>query len=171
MNIANDPKMRRKLPGGIGPPPEAAIQLVTFFLGGEEYGLGITRVREIIVTVPATRLPGAGRHVVGIINLRGEVIPVFDMRRWFGLGDTGIPSSSTIISDWRAERFGFTVDAVHQVVWLSVSAIDPPTDHFQERSPYIRGLGKYQNRLLILLDIDALLGDVEGGKGMGGGNK
>ncbi|MBM3273646.1 MAG: chemotaxis protein CheW [Candidatus Sericytochromatia bacterium] len=140
---------------------EDAVQLVTFYLGGEEYALGITRVREIIGTAGTTRLPHSPRHVMGLINLRGEVIPVFDMRRWFGLATSLTEAKSTIIAEWRDERFGFTVDAVHQVVWLRRDAIDPPTTHFQERSPYIMGLGKYQNRILILLDLDSLFKDVE----------
>jgi len=140
---------------------EDATQLVTFYLGGEEYALGITRVREIIGKPPTTRLPHSQSHILGLINLRGEVIPVFDMRRWFGLADATSRAQSTIIAEWREERFGFIVDSVHQVVWLPKGAIDPPTSHFHERSPYIMGLGKYQNRILILLDFDALFKDVE----------
>lgn len=140
---------------------EDAIQLVTFYLGGEEYALTITRVREIIGNTPCTRLPHAPAHIQGLINLRGEVIPVFDMRRWFGLSMMDQPAQSTIIAEWGEERFGFTVDAVHQVVWLPRGQIDQPTSHFQERSPYILGLGKYDKRILILLDLDALFKDVE----------
>lgn len=160
--MASSPLISRTASPAAGSVQEDAIQLVTFYLGGEEYALGIKRVREIIGANPTTRLPHAPAHVLGLINLRGEVIPVFDMRRWFGLGGAAsAPARSTIIAEWREERFGFTVDAVHQVVWLPRAAIDPPTSHFQERSPYIMGLGKIQNRILILLDLDALFKDVE----------
>ncbi len=159
--MAGSPLISRTASPAVGTVQENAIQLVTFFLSGEEYALGITRVREIIGANPTTRLPHSPEHVLGLINLRGEVIPVFDMRRWFGLGAANVTAKSTIIAEWRDERFGFTVDSVHQVVWLPRTHIDPPTSHFQERSPYIMGLGKYQNRILILLDLDSLFKDVE----------
>ena len=159
--MGTSPLVSRTASPTAGSVMEDAVQLVTFFLGGEEYALGITRIREIIGATPTTRLPHSPDHILGLINLRGEVIPVFDMRRWFGLADTRIPAKSTIIAEWREERFGFTVDAVHQVVWLPRTAIDPPTTHFHERSPYILGLGKFQNRILILLDLDSLFKDVE----------
>ncbi len=159
--MAPSPLVSRTASPAAGGVQEDAIQLVTFYLGGEEYALGITRVREIIGKPPTTRLPHSQSHVLGLINLRGEVIPVFDMRRWFGLGEATAKSQSTIIAEWHDERFGFIVDSVHQVVWLPKVAIDPPTTHFQERSPYILGLGKYQNRILIMLDFDTLFKDVE----------
>ncbi|MEB3298270.1 MAG: chemotaxis protein CheW [Candidatus Sericytochromatia bacterium] len=143
-------------------------QLVTFRLGDEIYGLPIDHVREIISSRHATRLPGAAPHVAGLINLRGEVIPVFRLRTWFGLKDEAPAASTTIITEWRGERFGFQVDAVQQVVWLDRSQIDPPTAQFQQHSPHIAGLGKHEGRLLILLDLDALFRDSdEDGTGRG----
>lgn len=159
--MANSPLISRTASPAVGSVQEDSVQLVTFYLGGEEYALGITRVREIIGANPTTRLPHSPHHVLGLINLRGEVIPVFDMRRWFGLESAAVPAKSTIIAEWHDERFGFTVDSVHQVVWLPRTHIDPPTSHFQERSPYIMGLGKFQNRILILLDLESLFKDVE----------
>ncbi|MBI6546563.1 MAG: chemotaxis protein CheW [Cyanobacteria bacterium NC_groundwater_1444_Ag_S-0.65um_54_12] len=140
---------------------DKSIQLVTFYLSGEEYGLGITRIREIIGMVPITRLPHASNYVQGLINLRGEVIPIFDMRCWFGLSHIPGSSNSIVIAEWGAEYFGFMVDSVHQVVWLPQYQIDPPTIHFQKRSPYIMGLGKYEGRILILLDLEALFRGAE----------
>ncbi|MBU6429047.1 MAG: chemotaxis protein CheW, partial [Cyanobacteria bacterium REEB65] len=137
------------------------MQVVTFFLGGEEYALNITRIREIIGMTTTTRLPLAAPHITGLINLRGEVIPVFDMRKWFGLVADSRMSLSTIIAEWHGETFGFTVDSVHQVMWLAADQVDPPSAHFEKRSPYILGLGKYEQRVVILLDLDALFKDVE----------
>ena len=137
------------------------LQLVTFRLGDEVYGLPIGHVREIIGAHRPTRLPGAVRHVAGLINLRGEVIPVFRLRTWFDLKDEVPATSSTIIAEWRGERFGFQVDAVQQVVWLDKAQIDPPTSQFQQKAPHISGLGKHEGRLIILLDLDALFRDSE----------
>ena len=140
---------------------DAAIQLVTFFLAGEEYALAITRIREIIGITATTRLPHALPHVRGLINLRGEVIPVLDLRVRFALKTEPTTPAATIIAEWQGETFGFTVDSVHQVVWLPTDRIDPPSSVIERQSPYVKGLGKYQDRLLILLDLDALFGDGE----------
>ncbi len=143
------------------PAPGDAIQVVTFFLAGEEYALAITAIREIIGPAEPTRLPHAPDPVIGLINLRGVVIPVFDPKRWFGLGAEAGPAPTTIIAEWQGEAFGLAVDSVRQVVWLPRDQIDPPSNRFEKRSPYIAGLGKVQGRLLILLDLAALFAEVE----------
>ncbi|MBM3260041.1 MAG: purine-binding chemotaxis protein CheW [Candidatus Sericytochromatia bacterium] len=138
---------------------DGKLQLVTFKLGEEVYGLPIGHVREIITSRKPTRLPGSAPHVSGLINLRGEVIPVFQLRVWFGLKDEAPAASATIITEWKDERFGFQVDSVQQVAWLDRSQIDPPTAQFQQHAPHISGLGKHEGRLIILLDLDALFRD------------
>ncbi len=143
------------------PAPGDAIQIVTFFLAGEEYALAITAIREIIGPAVPTRLPHAPGRVLGLINLRGVVIPVFDPKRWFGLEVTAGPALATIIAEWQGGAFGLAVDSVHQVLWLPRDQIDPPSNRFEQRSPYIAGLGKVQGRLLILLDLAALFAEIE----------
>lgn len=157
--MAGSPIASRTAGRASNPATADAIQVVTFFVAGEEYALAITRIREIIGRTETTRLPHCAPHVLGLINLRGEVVPVFDLARWFKLEPTRSPSS-TVIAEWKGQTFGFTVDAVHQVVWLARDQIDPPSSHFEQRAPYIAGLGKYQRRIVILLDLDALFCDV-----------
>ncbi|VBB06562.1 Hypothetical protein LUCI_1798 [Lucifera butyrica] len=134
------------------------LQLVIFRLSQEEYGLPITKVQEINRLVPITKLPQTPSFVEGIINLRGRIIPVIDLRKRFQLpmlehsDDTRI-----IIVEVNGQTVGITVDAVTEVIRLAADAVEPPPPTFVLDSQYIHGVGKVEGRLVILLDIDKIL--------------
>ena len=134
------------------------LQLVIFRLGNEEYGLPITKVQEINRLVPITKLPQTPSFMEGVINLRGRIIPVIDLRKRFGLavlaqGD----ESRIIIVEVSGQTVGIIVDAVSEVVRMPVSSVEPPPPVFVLDVKYIQGVGKMEDRLLILLDIDNIL--------------
>lgn len=134
------------------------LQLVIFLLAKEEYGLPITKVQEINRLVPITKLPQTPSFMEGIINLRGRVIPVIDLRKRFNLPVTEKNEDTRIIIvEVNGQTLGITVDAVSEVVRLPAASVEPPPPAFILDSQYIHGIGKMENRLLILLDIDRVL--------------
>ncbi|CAA7602972.1 CheW-like domain protein [Acididesulfobacillus acetoxydans] len=137
----------------------AEEQLVTFSLGAEEFGMDIMRVQEIIRIPPITRVPKAPRHVEGVTNLRGNVIPIVNLRVRFGLTPAEETDLSRIIV-LQAEKkvFGIRVDAVTEVLRLDTAAIEPPPPVAMGLdAQFIRGVGKVGERLLILLDLDQVM--------------
>lgn len=134
------------------------LQLVIFRLGSEEYGLPITKVQEINRLVPITKLPQTPSFMEGIINLRGRIIPVIDLRKRFQLktADHG-DESRIIIVEVSGQTVGIIVDAVNEVVRMPGSSVEPPPPVFILDAQYIYGVGKLEDRLLILLDIDKIL--------------
>ena len=139
------------------------IQLVTFKLGSEEFGVDILKVQEIIRLLPITKVPNAPKFVEGVINLRGKVIPVIDMRRRFGLPPGDRDSHTRIkVMSLQGQVVGFVVDAVSQVLRIPESTVEaPPAVVAGIGSEYMRGVGKLDDRLLILLDLDKLLTERE----------
>jgi purine-binding chemotaxis protein CheW len=137
------------------------FQILTFYLGAEEYGLPLVQAREILGLVPTTTLPNAAKHVVGLINLRGEILPVFDLRLLFKLQSKAHQDEQDciLVAETQGEPFGLKVDGVHQVLTLSADRIDPPSDALRERSTAISGLAKVGNRLVILLDPTTLFSE------------
>ncbi len=134
--------------------PES-FQILTFYLGSEEYALPLVQAKEILGQVPITLLPNAPKHVVGLLNLRGEILPVFDLRRLFRLQSPprqGV-QECVLVAETQGDPFGLCVDGVHQVLTLSVDRIDPPSEALKARSAAISGLAKDGNRLIILLDL------------------
>jgi purine-binding chemotaxis protein CheW len=135
------------------------LQLVSFHLDNEEYGVEVLKVREIIRIVNITHMPNTPSYIDGIINLRGKVIPIISMRRRFGLMDMENNNQTRIIiMDVGGELLGFTVDAVSEVIRVSASEIQPaPTVASggigQE---YIAGVINHGERLLVLLNLDLL---------------
>lgn len=134
------------------------LQLVIFRLAKEEYGLPITKVQEINRLVPITKLPQTPSFMEGIINLRGRIIPIIDLRKRFQLaaGDHN-DDSRIIIVEVRGQIVGIIVDAVNEVVRLQQSSVEPPPPAFILDEQYIHGVGKMEDRLLILLNIDNIL--------------
>ena len=139
------------------------IQLVTFKLGEEEFGVDILKVQEIIRMLPITKVPNAPEFVEGVINLRGKVIPVIDMRKRFGMATSEHDSQTRIkVMDMQGQVVGFVVDAVSEVLRIPESTVEePPAVVAGVGSEYMRGVGKLQDRLLILLDLDKLLSENE----------
>ena len=138
---------------------DSLIQLVTFKIADEEFGVDILKVQEIIRMMPITKVPNAPTFVEGVINLRGKVIPVIDMRKRFGLPASEHDSSTRIeVMDLQGQIVGFVVDAVSEVLRIKESTVEPPPAVVAGvGSEYMRGVGKLEDRLLILLDLDKLL--------------
>lgn len=135
------------------------FQLVTFRLGSEEYSLDILKVQEIIRSMDLTRVPNTPDFVDGVINLRGKVIPVLNLRKRFSMPDCEKTSETRIIVvEVNAKTVGFRVDAVSEVLRLPADKVEPaPSLAANIESDYIKGVGKLDGRLLILLDVDMLL--------------
>ena len=142
---------------------EDLLQLVSFKLGEEEFGVDILKVQEINRLVDITKVPRAPSFVEGVINLRGKVIPIIDLRKRFGLDmkerdkDTRI-----VVVDIEGSIMGMIVDAVSEVLRLPASTIEPaPEIATSIDSEYIRGVAKLEDRLLIFLDLSKVFSQQE----------
>ena len=135
------------------------LQLVTFSIGDEEFGVNILKVQEIIRSMEITKVPRAPEFVEGVINLRGKVIPIIDLRRRFGLKPKAHDKNTRIIViEITNIVVGFVVDAVSEVLRIPASTVEPPPPVVARvDSEYISGVGKLADRLLIMLDLDRLL--------------
>ncbi len=133
-------------------------QIVAFELDDEVYGVDIGRVQEIIRMTPITRLPKAPEFVEGVINLRGKVIPVVDLKRRFGLaGKATGRASRIVVFDTEGQTIGIVVDAVSEVLRVPAGAVEPPSPVATTiESDYVRGIAKLEARLIILLDLHKL---------------
>jgi purine-binding chemotaxis protein CheW len=138
---------------------EETFHLVTFRLAREEYGVEIGRVQEIIRAVDITQVPGAPGHVQGVINLRGRIIPVVDLRKRFGLPEVPLTDRHRIIVvELGEKRLGMLVDSVSQVIKFSATLMEElPEEATTVDQHYIRGVGKLDGRLIILLDLNRAL--------------
>ncbi len=145
--------------GGAG----LAGKYMTFRLASEVYGLEILKVRELIGLMEITRIPRAPLHVRGVINLRGKVIPVVDLRRKFELEATDATSQTVIIvvqlaAESGALTMGILVDEVLEVRAIDAADIEaPPNLQGQATASFILGVGKADKRVIFLLDIDRML--------------
>ena len=139
------------------------LQLVTFRIGEEEFGVDILAVQEIIRLVPITPVPRAPVDIAGVINLRGKVIPVVNMRSRFILpARDASPQTRIVVMESEEKIVGFLVDAVSEVLRIPVTTVeDPPPVVAGIGSEYIRGVGKLAERLLILLDLDRLMAHLD----------
>lgn len=135
------------------------LQIVTFRVGDEDFSVPILKVQEIIRMSEITKVPRSPDFVEGVINLRGKVIPVIDLRKRFGLEVTEKTNETrTIVVDCEGKVVGLIVDSVSEVLRLSQSTVEPPPDIVGGvDSEYISGVGKLNDRLVILLDIDKVL--------------
>ena len=152
--IAKDPKQVDK---------SQILQLVTFTLGGEEYAVDILKVQEINRMKEITRVPNAPYYVEGVINLRGKVIPVVSLRKMFGLPEEEDKTQQKImIMDIQGVTIGLIVDTVSEVLRISTSIVEPPPAMtYTVSSEFISGIAKLEDRLIILLDMDRLIGKEE----------
>jgi len=138
-------------------------QFVSFIIAGEEFGVNILTVQEIIRPVEITRVPHAPEFVEGVINLRGRILPVIDLRTRFGFpsreqnGDMRI-----IVVEIGEQTVGFMTDSVQEVLRVDVNSIEPaPEIAVGIEAGYLRGVAKLDERLLILLELGNILSDEE----------
>ncbi len=138
---------------------QAMFHLVTFHLGSEEYGVEIGSVQEIIRATDITPVPGAQSHIRGVINLRGKIIPVVDLRRRFALRsiDASI-AQRIIVVELGEKRIGMLVDGVSQVIKIPSGVVEEmPEEATSVDENYIKGVGKLDSRLVIILDLNRSL--------------
>jgi len=135
-----------------------AQQYVTFNIADEEYGVDIMAVREIKAWTGTTRLPNAPKYMRGVINLRGVVVPIFDMRARFGLGQTDATKTHVVIIVQIGSRIiGILVDAVSDIMTISASEIrDVPRMDRTVDAQFLDGLVDYHDRMVALLAVDRL---------------
>jgi len=144
-----------------------AEKFLTFRLANEVYGIGIQEVREIVGMMPVTRVPKMPVYVRGVVNLRGRIIPVIDLSRRFGLAQAQDTDVTCIIVVQVAGgsgpvTVGLIVDAVREVVDIADERIEPVPDFGLEiDSSLIRGMGKLEHLVVLLLDIDQVLTHTE----------
>jgi len=139
-----------------------AGKYLTFFLAGEEYGLEILKVSEIIGLQPITRVPRMPEFVRGVINLRGKVIPITDLRRKFGMAAEDSEDSCIIVVQMKGIQTGIVVDRVSEVVAVAEGDIeDAPSFGAGIRTEFLLGIGKAGGRVKLLLDIDKVLATSE----------
>jgi purine-binding chemotaxis protein CheW len=138
-------------------------QYLSFFIDGEEYAVGILRVKEIIRYDTVTRVPSTPRWIRGVLNLRGLVVPVVDLAAKFGMRETPLTSQTCVViveADLDGERtlMGVAADAVSQVLDLGPDEIgEPPPFGTRIRVDYIVGMGKVGKKFVHILDIDGVL--------------
>ncbi|MDD2421435.1 MAG: chemotaxis protein CheW [Heliobacteriaceae bacterium] len=135
------------------------LQLVAFFLGGEEYAVDIHYVREINRLLNITRVPRAPYYIEGVINLRGNVVPVIDLRKRFNLAATEMTDRTRIVVIQTGEiMVGLIVDGVSEVMRLSATSIEPPPALISSvHQEFLYGVGKLEERLLILLNLERVI--------------
>ena len=135
------------------------IQYLTFVLGDEEYALDISQISEIIRVRELTDVPRAPEFVIGIMSLRGVVVPVFDLRCRLNLGKVDMSADSRIIVCQSGEvQAGLLVDKVNEVIKINAQKIEPPPGVLcDEGRDTILGLGRHQGRLIILLQMERIL--------------
>lgn len=139
------------------------LQLVSFNIGEEEFGVDILQVQEIIRMLEVTRVPNAPEYIDGVINLRGKVIPIVDLRRRFGMARKEHDKNTRIVVvELGGQVVGFVVDAVSEVLRIPRSVTEPPPSFVGGvREEYITAVGKLEDRLLILLDLEKILKENE----------
>ncbi len=142
---------------------DPVMQWVTFYLGDEKYGINVMQVQEVLRVTEIAPVPGAPSYVLGIINLRGNVVTVIDTRNRFGLSSKETDDSSrVVIIETESHIIGILVDSVAEVVELKGSEIETaPNVGNEESSKYIQGVTSRENELLILVDLNKLLSEDE----------
>lgn len=135
------------------------LQLVSFLLEDVEYGVDILSVHEILRYPDITRLPNTPQFIKGVINLRGNVIPVVDVRMRFGYPPGEVTDlTRVIVIETEGKEVGLLVDNVYQVVRIHESFVDPPSELIEGVSEeYIKGIGRLKDRLIVILNMSNIL--------------
>ncbi len=139
------------------------MQLVSFVIAEEEFGVDILKVQEIIRPPEITRVPNAPSFVEGVINLRGRIVPIVDLRARFGLPPREQDKDTRIVVVELEEQVtGFQMDAVKEVIRVEQDVIEPPPElAIGIDTDYLKGVAKLEERLLILLDLEEVLSENE----------
>jgi len=140
------------------------VQVIVFNLGEERYGVDISQVREIIRPTQITRIPNAPDFVEGVINLRGQITTIINLRKRFGMEPKPIDNNTRIIVvEFDNAVIGMMVDTVSEVKYLPVSDIEalPSIITAREEAKFLRGVGKLPDGLLIMLDLNKVLSEDE----------
>ena len=140
-----------------------SIQIVCFKIGKEEYGLDILKVQEILKLPKVTRLPKSAEYIMGVIDLRGKVIPIIDLAKRFRI-DEGRESlvRRAIVVDIRNKKVGLGIDSVSHVIKVDQKDIEPPPPIVKGISGrYITGIAKLQEGFVIVLDIEQIFSSEE----------
>ncbi len=139
------------------------LQLVSFKIGDEEFGVDILRVQEINRMMQITKVPNAPIFVEGVVNLRGRIIPVIDLRTRIGMQKKDHDKETRIVVvEISGSTVGFIVDEVSEVLRIPRNITEPPPDMVSGlNSDYITAVGKLEDRLLILLDLEKILSSEE----------
>jgi purine-binding chemotaxis protein CheW len=150
----------------VGGVSEAGEQYLTFILNGEEYGVDILAVQEIKGWEKSTDIPNTPDYVLGVINLRGAVIPVIDLRRRFGMDALTFDKLTVVIVvkttgvDDKERTIGFVVDAVSDVYNIAKEDVKPPPDFGTHvETEFVKGLANVSDKMVILLDVEQLAGN------------
>jgi purine-binding chemotaxis protein CheW len=135
------------------------IQLLLFSLGGESYAFPLERVREVVKPGPTTPVPSIPKHILGVMNLRGEILPVLDLKRLLGVGEgTPTPQGRIIVVKTPGMTVGFLADGVEDAIEVRES-MEPPLAILPERqAQYLQGQVTHERVLVGVLDVEALLG-------------
>ncbi|NLW06859.1 MAG: chemotaxis protein CheW [Clostridia bacterium] len=141
----------------------AETQVVVFQLAGETYGIDINHVQEIIRMQNITEIPGTSTFIEGVINLRGRIIPVIDLRKRFNLPlADNTQNTRIIVVEMGQMTVGMVVDSVSEVLRLPTASIEPPPPMICGIDvAYLQGVGKQDDRLIILLELDKVLKEGE----------
>lgn len=142
---------------------DEVLQWVTFKLENEVYGINVMQVQEVLRYSEIAPVPGAPLYVLGIINLRGNVVTVIDTRARFGLEPRDVTDNTrVVVIESEKQVIGILVDSVAEVVYLKASEIDDaPNVGNDESAQFIQGVSNRDGELLILVDLDKLLSDDE----------
>jgi len=135
------------------------LQIVGFRVGDETFGIPIGRVREIVRVPDITAVPSAPAYIEGVINLRGKIIPVVDLRKRFGETETQPSKKNRIlVVELEEKLLGLIVNSASEVLKIPPSEIEAPNSFFQEGElNFVTGVGKHNGRLILLLDLSKIL--------------
>lgn len=139
------------------------IQLVSFFLDDEEYAISIANIQGINRMGEITKLPNSLPYVEGITNLRGNIIPLINLRKRLGLPNKEFDKTTRfIVIEHNSRLFGFIVDFVNRVLRIPKELIEPPPpSSLRINTKYVTGIAKFENKLIIILDLTKIFSDEE----------
>ncbi|KOO49464.1 chemotaxis protein [Viridibacillus arvi] len=142
------------------------LEIVEFEVGSNKFGINVIKVKEIIQPIPVTFIPHAHPHVEGIIQLRGEVLPVVDMKKVLGLSGTFNEQQKYIVAEFNRQRVVFHVDNVTMIHRISWNQIEKPTDMYQGGGSQVIGVIKQDDLMLLLLDFEKIMVDINPDSGI-----